>query len=159
MIVGPRIIAVSGSRHWRSPDAAQAYVQRLVTRAIAQDHWLYVGDNPEGVDLWIVEACNTLGWRHRCVVFGRHDAPRNGGAGWYINERFKGSRIVPLESYGERDQYMIFLANMMIAIWNGKSPGTKAAHDFAISRHVETHLVELETPPADDHIPRQAALL
>jgi ribonuclease HI len=130
----PYRLMISGSRsaNWNM----LSYARRVVDRAIECNWQIVVGDNASGVDAEVVRECNL---RHYgdVIVVGVAQKPRNGGVrgGQYIQ---RGS------SHSECDQLMAKASDRMLGIWDGKSPGTEKAYQFAQSLNKTTHLMSFE---------------
>jgi ribonuclease HI len=130
----PYRLMISGSRsaNWNMLE----YARRVVDRAINSGWQIVVGDNPDGVDAEVIRECNL---RHygNVIVVGVAQKPRNGGVrgGQYVQ---RGS------SHGERDQLMAKASDRMLGIWDGKSPGTEKAYQFAQSLNKAAHLMSFE---------------
>ena len=124
-------LMISGSR--RANWNMLAYARRVVDRAIENNWQIVVGDNASGVDAEVVRECNLRHYSN-VIVVGTAQKPRNGGVrgGRYIQ---RGS------SYSERDQLMAKASNRMLGIWDGKSPGTQNAYQFAQSLNKTAHLM------------------
>ena len=131
----PYRLMISGSRsaNWNMLE----YARRVVDRAIECNWQIVVGDNANGVDAEVVRECNL---RHygNVIVVGVAQKPRNNGVrgGKYIQ---RGS------SHGERDQLMAKASDRMLGIWDGKSPGTAQAYQFAQSLNKAAHLMSFES--------------
>jgi ribonuclease HI len=127
----PYRLMISGSRraNWNMLE----YARRAVDRAIENGWQIVVGDNTSGVDAEVVRECNLRQYSN-IIVVGTAQKPRNGGVrgGRYIQ---RGS------SYSERDQLMAKASNRMLGIWDGKSPGTQNAYQFAQSLNKTAHLM------------------
>ena len=130
----PYRLMISGSRsaNWNMLE----YARRVVARAIECNWQIVVGDNANGVDAEVVRECN-LRHYNNVIVVGVAQKPRNNGVrgGQYIQ---RGS------SHGERDQMMAKASDRMLGIWNGKSPGTEKAYQFAQSLNKTVHLMSFE---------------
>jgi len=130
----PYRLMISGSRsaNWNMLE----YARRVVDRAIECNWQIVVGDNANGVDAEVVRECN-LRHYNNVIVVGVAQKPRNNGVrgGQYIQ---RGS------SHGERDQMMAKASDRMLGIWNGKSPGTEKAYQFAQSLNKTVHLMSFE---------------
>jgi ribonuclease HI len=135
-------IMVAGSRY--ATGEMVAYARRVVQRAHQLGHIVVVGDNPQGVDMAVVQECRRL--KAKVVVVGIANFPRNGGCrhGQYIKverDLYRASGGNLLDKYTVRDRYMVDMCRLGMFIWNGDSRGTKAGYDYAISRGKQAHLV------------------
>lgn len=70
-------LLITGSREWNTNQLQPMtdYVSRVVQRADQQDRRIIVGDNPQGVDHAVVQACHEQGVD--CLVYGVDRHPRN----------------------------------------------------------------------------------
>jgi hypothetical protein len=131
---------ISGSRQ-ASPSMIR-YARRAVQRAGQLGWVVLVGDNPNGIDPAVVAACD----EHSVdvLVAGIADRPRNGGSahGEYVQ--------CPAHTYKERDRYLADLADEGLFIWNGRSPGTKAAYDYMVTLGKPAHITH--KVKGDDHV-------
>lgn len=135
-------ILIAGSRE-ATPEILQ-FARRAVQRAQQKGYTILVGDNPQGVDRAVVRECNRL--RVPVIVAGVAPFPRNGGCrhGQYVrvtSELYRASQGRTLNRYTVRDRWMVDQAQICLFIWNGKSPGTKAGHVYAVQRGKEAHLI------------------
>jgi hypothetical protein len=118
----PYRLMITGSR--RATPAMLATARKAVQRAKALGYAILVGDAP-GVDAAVVAECNRLGLTYACVcVAGKG---RNREARLVVN--------APVRSYTQRDRWMVARADRVLAIHNGRSPGTLAAYRFAIAQN------------------------
>jgi hypothetical protein len=129
-------LLIAGSRHASSEMLHTAY--QAVARAKANGWMVLVGDNPQGIDAAVVNACDTL--QVNVMVFGVAARPRKGSKQsdtyWRVDTQFQSDdddEYVPASAYIERDRYMIDLCDRAFFIHNGYSRGTKVAYDYAIS--------------------------
>ena len=127
-------LMISGSRraNWNMLE----YARRAVDRAIENGWQIVVGDNASGVDAEVVRECNLRHYSN-VIVVGTAQKPRNGG--------IRGGRYIQRgNSYSERDQLMAKASNRMLGIWDGKSPGTQNAYQFAQSLNKTAHLMSFK---------------
>ncbi len=121
-------ILISGSRHWSKAnmqlDTAHTICKRLVLRASDIDAHIIVGDNPFGVDATVIDYCMLYSVSFMC--YGIHVRPRLIGTTPYIQV----DSIY--RTYAKRDEYMVLLADKVMCVWNGASPGTKHVYDYAL---------------------------
>ena len=129
-------LLIAGSRG-TSPQMIQ-YAHICVENAIHHGMQIVVGDNPNGGDNAVVEACNAQGYDN-IVVVGIAGIPRNGGV-------IGGQYIQMGASYTERDRIMVDSIHQgrMMFIWNGKSPGTKRGFEYARKSKpdIDSHLMD-----------------
>lgn len=127
---GPRVLLITGSRD--ATPAMLDYTRRLVQRAKERDMVIIVGD-AEGVDATVIEEADRLGVP--CEVHGAYGklkhqshsglAMQNGHPGW---------------TYPQRDELMARNADIVIAVWNGTSRGTKLTADLAQQFGKQVHI-------------------
>ena len=103
-----------------------------------------VGDNPKGVAMAVVGECRRL--KTPVIVAGVGNFPRNGGCkhGHYVKvhrDTYRGSNGYLLNRYTVRDRWLVDNAQVGVFIWNGDSPGTKAGHEYMVSRGKDAHLI------------------
>lgn len=154
----PRLL-IAGSRD--ITEGMRVWARQAVERAKARQWTIIVGD-AVGVDAEIAEAAKALtddsldldGMpRLWCQIYGITAAPRHGvlGAGiGYVQAKqwpnktttTYGSRDVhiyvqpgrPITSYYARDEYLVDIADAVLCIWNGVSPGTRRVYALADQR-------------------------
>jgi hypothetical protein len=129
-------LLIAGSRHASSEMLQTAY--QAVARAKANGWIVLVGDNPQGVDAAVINACDAL--HVNVMVFGVAARPRKGSKQpdtyWRVDTNFQSDDdddYMPASAYTERDRYMIDLCDRAFFIHDGFSRGTKAGYDCAIS--------------------------
>jgi len=135
-------LMIAGSRY--STYEALNYARRVVQRAHQLGYTIIVGDNPKGVDQAVIQECRRL--KAKVLVVGITNFPRNGGCshGSYVKierDTYRAAGGYLLDGYHTRDRWIADNANVGMFIWNGDSRGTKAGHDYMLSRHKEAHLV------------------
>ncbi len=135
-------LMIAGSRY--STYEALNYARRVVQRAHQLGYTIIVGDNPKGVDMAVVQECHRL--KAKMLVVGITNFPRNGGCshGSYVKverDSYRAAGGYLLDHYHTRDRWMVDNATLGMFIWNGNSQGTKAGHDYMLSRHKEAHLI------------------
>ena len=112
-------LLITGSRHISK--AGRIYARRAVQRAHELGYEIIVGD-ALGVDAVVMLECDRLGVT--CTVVGAYNR---------LRRRTPSCKVVQYpSSYIQRDQYMAEQCDLCLAIWNGKSRGTKATYDFAV---------------------------
>ncbi|MBI1281322.1 MAG: hypothetical protein GC179_24560 [Anaerolineaceae bacterium] len=135
-------LMIAGSRH--STREALAYARRVVQRAHQLGYTIIVGDNPNGVDMVVVQECRRL--KVKVLVVGITNFPRNNGCshGSYVKverDTYRAAGGYLLDHYHTRDRWMVDNATLGMFIWNGDSRGTKVGYGYMLSRHKEAHLV------------------
>ena len=120
------------------------YARRAVRRAQERGYTVIVGDNPKGVDMAAVRECRRL--NTPVIVAGVGNFPRNGGCkhGSYVKvhrDTYRAASGYLLNRYTVRDRWLVDNAQIGIFIWNGDSPGTKAGHEYMVSRGKDAHLI------------------
>ena len=145
MIAGSRY-AVSASQRVEMLD----YARRVVQRAHEKGYIVLIGDNPQGVDMAVVQECRRL--KTKVIVAGIANIPRNGGCwhGTYIKVTRDLYRVAGgdlLGGYTARDRWMVDSCQRAIFVWNGDSPGTKIGYDYAMQRGKEAHLINFDRRP------------
>ena len=138
-------LLIAGSRY--SKLAALAYVRRAVQRAHQLGWIILVGDNPKGIDMAVVQECRRL--KVNVIVAGIANIPRNGGCwhGSYVKvtgDLYRGAGDNLLNSYTIRDRWLMDNCQRALLIWNGDSPGTKAAYDYAVQRGKTADLIRFD---------------
>lgn len=105
-------LLITGSR--QASPAMLEYARRVVLRA-AQLEWGIVVGDAEGIDAVVMEECHRQGVRH--IIYGAYGRLRRKTA--------SGSLNAISGTYPERDELMAQLCDCCIAIWDGKSSGTR----------------------------------
>ena len=113
------LLLISGSRN--SSASALAYARKAVQRAHELGYSVIVGD-ALGIDDVVMSECHRLGIP--CTIVGAYRRLRR-RTPYCIPETVSGGYLV-------RDRYMAEQCDICLAIWNGKSKGTKATYDFAV---------------------------
>lgn len=98
-----------------------------------KQHSVIVGD-ADGVDRLVIEQCveREIG----CMVCFKGEKPRNFLPGTKMT-----CLQVDVPSYAQRDRRMVDLADCVVAVWNGVSPGTKRVADYARSQDKPVRLM------------------
>lgn len=140
-------LLITGSRH-ATPEMLDM-ARRAVTRAKSNGWMVLVGDNPQGIDAAVIDACDALG--ANVLVCGTAPQPRKGsqreGSYWQVDVKRRDDDDDTLfDAYAARDRWMIDLCDRMLAIWNGQSRGTKAGFDYARQIGKTANLVTFEPP-------------
>ncbi len=151
-------LLITGSRH-ATPEMLEL-AQRAVSRAHEKGWMVVVGDNPQGVDAAVIDACDQRGVN--VLVCGTTREPRKGSirpnSYWQVDvTRHDGDDAILFETYAARDRWMVKLCDRMLAIWNGQSRGTKAGYDYARQIHKTVNLITFQSapkPPARPPEPR-----
>ncbi len=138
-------LMIAGSRN--STREALDYARRVVQRAHQLGWTLLVGDNPQGVDMAVVNECRRL--KVKVVVVGLTMRPRNGGCehGSYIRferDTYRSAGGEWFQRYQARDRYLVDQCDRAVFVWNGDSPGTKAAYDYAVHRGKQAYLATFQ---------------
>jgi ribonuclease HI len=123
-----KLLLITGSR--RIGETGLAYARRVVGRAKELDYSIIVGD-ASGVDEAVMQECHCLGVT--CTVVGAYGRLRRQTSSCNV-VRHSGSYI-------QHDKCMAEQCDLCLAIWNGKSRGTKATYDQAVKLGKETWLV------------------
>ena len=137
-------LLITGSRD--ATPAMLDYAHRLVMYARDKGWHIIVGD-AEGIDAQVIHDCS-----HASVafnVFGITTFPRNGGLAarlHYIQ--------VNEQSFLGRDRHMVRMCSRCMAIWNGRSRGTKYTYDYAVAQGKKAEMRQFSSP--DIHIPYYA---
>ncbi len=135
-------LLIAGSRY--ATREMLDYARRAVQRAHQLGWTILVGDNPQGIDMAVVQECRRL--KAKVIVAGIANFPRNYGCkhGSYIKvtrDLYRSAGGDLLGGYTARDRWMVDNCQRSLFIWSGSSPGTKAAHDYAVKRGKEAHLI------------------
>lgn len=141
-------VMIAGSRY--ASHEMLNYARRVVQRAHEKGYIVLVGDNPNGVDMAVVQECRRL--KAKVIVAGIANFPRNYGCkhGTYIKvtrDLYRSAGGDLLGSYTARDRWMVDTCQRAIFVWNGDSPGTKAGYDYAVQRGKEAHLINFDREP------------
>lgn len=118
-------LLITGSRE--ADSRMYDFARRAVGRAKELGWSIVVGD-ADGVDMVVIDACDTVG-----VPVEVHGA--------YQRLRRKstvGRNLAHLGSYPQRDRLMVERADRCLAIWNGRSRGTRSTFDYAHACGVPT---------------------
>lgn len=116
-----KVILFSGSRDI-SPDARHK-INEFVQRAAEINALVMCGDAP-GVDTMVASAAVVAG-AQLCVVAGSKSRMENGQETGL--------------TYSARDRFMVDLADVVVAFWNGKSNGTREVMEYAKAQGKPTH--------------------
>ncbi|MBE2271030.1 MAG: hypothetical protein IAE80_22525 [Anaerolinea sp.] len=138
-------LLMAGSRY--STRAALTYARRAVQRAHQLGWIILVGDNPKGIDMAVVQECRRL--KTKVIVAGVANFPRNGGYwhGSYLKvtrDLYRSAGGNLLNGYTARDRWLVDNCQRALFIWNGNSPGTKAAYDYAVQRGKTADLIRFD---------------
>jgi len=138
-------LMIAGSRYVTRE--AMDYARKVVRRAHSLGYTIIVGDNPNGIDMVVVQECRRL--KAKVLVVGVTNRPRNGGCahGSYVKierDTYRAAGGNLFDRYHVRDRWMVDNAQRGMFIWNGDSKGTKAGYDYMLSRHKDAHLVTFE---------------
>jgi len=120
----------------------EQYAVRAIDKSLTQGNFLFIGDNPKGID-WIIlnhlmmkdtarmqySICTAAGERARSV------ARMN-------NEPF--NSLKRFEDYVNRDRCMVEFADVTMCIWDGKSKGTRGTFDYACDIKALAYLVTID---------------
>lgn len=122
------ILLITGSREASDYllERARAFV-RLVKEVGGQ---VVVGD-AEGVDATVIRACDELGVP--VTVYGAYGKLRR--------KSITGKNIAIVSSYLARDREMVRVCTHCVALWNGRSRGTKYTYDVARRRGKPAELI------------------
>ena len=127
-------VLIAGSRE--ATDAQLQVAARMVARCQELGWQIVVGDNPEGVDQAVVQACRDLHY-HNVIVVSIAAQARNGGVhgGRYEQQG---------RSYTERDQLMAKAAHRGVFLRNIHSTGqgTLRGYRFMKSLGKQAHLID-----------------
>ena len=133
-------ILICGSRE--ASTAMIDYAHRCVFRASFKGHSLVVGD-ASGVDTHVVIGARL--YNVPCTIYGITEAPR-------CTRQVEAYGLVmkylaPMPPYERcegdflaRDRVMVKAADLVLAIWNGESRGTKYTYDYACKLGKEAYL-------------------
>lgn len=118
-------ILIAGSR--RTTEPMLRYAHYCVARAARKQYTVIVGDNPHGIDDYVVKNC--IHFPCDFEAYGIQENPRN-AAPPYFYHYLSALSGTPRERYYARDRWMCEQADRGVFIWNGSSPGTKAGYDY-----------------------------
>lgn len=126
MVDGRTMMLIAGSAN--ATPAMIAYTEQVVARAIECGHFIYVGDNPRGVDRAVVESVFKAGYPDYAILGIPNEFPR-------VLRAISGHKVKSagqFTDYHGRDVCMIDMCDEAFFIWNGNSAGTKAGFDYAL---------------------------
>lgn len=126
-------LLISGSRQC-TPEMSKI-ARRCVEQAKQKGYSILVGD-AEGIDHDVMLACCDLGVPFLC--FGCTPAPRHICCVRHRVETGVYHRIIG--GYLQRDRVMVNQCDLMVAIWNGRSRGTKYTYDYAVEMGKPAHI-------------------
>ena len=112
-------VFITGSRE--ANQAMISKVHEVVSWCFNEAHYILVGDAP-GVDQAVREAVAAAEPGVICDVYGAYGqirGPRPDTDAIIIYHKSK-----PSCTYQQRDEYLLKHADLVVAIWNGSSPGT-----------------------------------
>lgn len=120
-------VMIAGSRY--ATREMLDYTRRVVQRAHQLGWVVLVGDNPQGVDMAVVNECRRL--KAKVIVVGLTNRPRNGGCGQSPHGQYiRFERGVyhtagggMFDRYHERDRYMVDQCDRAVFVWNGDVRG------------------------------------
>ena len=126
------------------------YARRAVQRAHDRGWIILVGDNPQGIDMAVVQACRRL--KAKVIVAGIANFPRNYGCKHGSNVKitrdlYRSAGGDLLNGYTARDRWLVDNCQQSLFIWNGESPGTKAGYEYARQRGKAAHLINFDRRP------------
>lgn len=116
-----RRVVVCGSRGWRRPDLIGRRLRRLPTNTV-----VWHGDCPEGADLHAAMHCVAIGLEQRPIP-----------ADW----KRHGLQAGPIRNRRLLDEAR---PSLVIAFWDGTSPGTGDMIDEARRRGIEVEITRRE---------------
>ncbi|MBN8634418.1 MAG: hypothetical protein J0M07_03785 [Anaerolineae bacterium] len=125
-------LMISGSRQ-ATPEMIR-YACDSVRRAKEKGWTVMIGDNPKGVDLAVVSA------------FGKGlivaSVAAEGARSLNLLKGGRGDTTRSAAEYAARDRLMADMCSIGMFVWNGKSPGTKAAFDYMASLGKKCYLAD-----------------
>lgn len=121
-----KTVLICGSRY--GSQKLYDFARAIVHKQCFVGNRVIVGD-ADGVDSVVVQAVERIGCSYTC--YGISELPRNGAICY---ERVPVEEFFPAKKqYQMRDDFMIRQADIVIALWNGYSKGTKHVADTALS--------------------------
>lgn len=131
-------IGFSGSRNWDDAQAALKTVKQIMQQTYEKYPAIqvHVGD-AWGVDAMVVAAARLL-FLPICI-YGINHTWRNID----VLHGLQYPRAVCIHcdgGYLDRDRYLVDHIDLLIAIWNGTSRGTKYTYDYAVKSGKKAHL-------------------
>ena len=119
------------------------YVDFSIREAVKARWTIMVGDNHLGVDMRVIEYCEEIGYKDVCVMSNEKEPARSLAT-------LRGAKDVKskltAEQYANRDRLMADMADRGLFIWNGKSPGTLALHEYMKSLYKPVSLANFGKP-------------
>lgn len=128
------VVIMCGSRTWRNSRAIERELERLLTRYSTR---LFIrhGDEPNGADKFIYEACEAYGVRHReyCAALPRHEAHEGFQVAPISDWKRHGKAAGPIRNRAMADDG----ADGLVAFRNeGNSRGTDGMCELAEERGI-----------------------
>lgn len=141
-------VLFSGSR--MATPAMLDYTRAMVKKAIAKKYWIFVGDNPEGVDMEVLKYTEAQMYPHITIWSPKDESGQFGLArSMYKLRGLTYPKKFTREDYYHRDQAMADFAQKGIFIWNGhpkNSPGTIALYNYMTKQlDKEAHLINFQS--------------
>lgn len=137
---GNKTVLICGSRYYMS-DKMLTFAGKIASDEIERGNDIICGDAP-GVDFTVASVCS-----HRkvsCMVYTPWRLPRDMfrdlnlpfiSTGTTAGHGDDGLKVT--QGYYHRNKVMVDLADKVIAIWNGRSGGTKQTFQYAMSQNKE----------------------
>lgn len=121
-------VMIAGSRYISLK--AREYIKVLINTLVKQmDMHILVGDNPHGVDFWVVKTLQA----HKVTeytVYGVTPQLRNPSVPSDKYHQVQVTHYNDRNRFTKRDQFMCDRCNMAYLIWNGESQGTEASAKY-----------------------------
>ena len=132
MTVTPRLL-ISGSQ--QATQVMRDFARRAVERA-QQKGWSIIVGDAEGIDAVVIETCDRSG-----VPVEVH-----GAKGRMRRQTQTGKNIVHPEGYFDRDRSMAEACACCLAVWNGRSRGTRYTFEAAKALGRLSWLIDFSKP-------------
>lgn len=113
------------------------YAWQCVHRAKERGYSIVVGD-AEGIDLTVILSCLSMQ-----VPFETHGITPQARCLHPVRASYANAQLNYHQhntNFLGRDRVMVNRADMVIAVWNGASRGTKYTYDYAVKQGKEAHL-------------------
>ncbi len=114
-------IVITGSH-----DCNERLITKLhtITAWCKENHHHVLTGDANGIDMVARQDCHRLGIS--CNVYGAYNKFRFSNFGGHLAD-------CSFQDYHSRDKFMVEHADMVIALWNGTSPGTRRTFQYARS--------------------------
>ncbi len=125
----------------KSTPEMDAYAVRAIDKALLQGNFLFIGDNPNGIDWAILNHLMTkdVPRMQYTICTAAQERPRSVAR---LNKQPFNS-LKRFEDYVNRDRCMVEFADVTMCIWDGSSKGTKGTYDYACDIGRLAYLIQI----------------